>query len=486
MASEILGLFTTPEQYRAMQGQQTQNEALQYAALNPFQRADVSLYAGGKQLGQATGRLFGLEDPQLKKISMRQQMISGTSPMGSNLPALDFTNPVALREASAFALQQNQDPEFAMFLAKKADEVALNQANIQAKMREKPANVDKSIQVAQTRADLNQQIARLEREQIGAFSQERADAIAYLKDTLAGLPLKTEGLVREQQIARDLALAAGLEGSEAYNAAYTKGLRDLTNKTTQEKLGEFERVLNARYPDTPENADKRAQLMDQFLTTEISGRGKGKGNTEVKLTLPGQTKEGVKGVSEFRKAVIDTVKPFRDSITATDQAIQSINDSLRTGNFISFNAARTQLAKAFGDNTLSRKDVEQAGGDPSIIGGLVDTASTMFTGTPSADTQKKIKSTLMAIRKVSREKGLNELDIQRQIAQQSGFDEGQMKVIFNFPEFETKGKTAAPEAKRTNETIPSAVANRITQPPKKGQKQTRTLKSGKTVTVETE
>jgi hypothetical protein len=101
----------------------------------------------------------------------------------------------------------------------------------------------------------------------------------------------------------------------------------------------------------------------------------------------------------------------------------------------------------------------------------------------------------MAIRKVAREKGASELDIQKQIAQQSGYDEGQMKVIFNFPEFETKGKTA-PEAGRTNETISPAVEARITQvptpstkpqaAPKKGQKQTRTLKSGKTVTVETE
>lgn len=488
MASEILGLFTTPEQYRAMQGQQTQNEALQYAALNPFQRADVSLYTGGKQLGQGTARLFGLEDPQLKKISMRQQMISGTNTMNNALPALDFTDPKQLREASIFALQQNQDPEFAMFLAKKADEVALNQANIQAKMRERPANVDKAIQVAQTRAELQDTIARLEADQVAnPNNPDIARSLAIAKNTLAGLPLKTEGLVREQQIARDLALAAGPEDSDAYKTAYAKNLRDLTTKATQEKLGEFERVLNSRYPaDNPDNATKRAELMDQFLTSEIQGKGKGKGNTDIKLTLPGQDKAGVKGVSEFRASVIDTVKPFRNTVTSADQAIQSINDSLKTGNFISFNAARTQLAKALGDGTLSRRDVEQAGGDPSILGGLADTASTMFTGTPTADTQRKIKSTLMAIRKVAREKGSSELAIQRQIAEQSGYDEKQMKTIFNFPEFEIKGKAAAPEAGRTNETIPSAVADRITQPPAKGKTQTRTLKSGKTVIVETE
>ena len=486
MASEILGLFTSPEEYqmRQQQAQQQgqQNAALQFAQLNPFERANYGIFQGAQQLGNVGNRLFGGEDPQLRKITMRQQMISGTSPLGSNLPALDFTNPVALRQASVFALQRGRDPEFAQFLAKKAEEVELNQATITAKLREKPANVDKTIQIAQTRAELQDTIARLEADQVANPTEERARALNVAKNTLAGLPLKTEGLVREQQIARDLALAEGPEDSDAYKTAYAKNLRDLTNKTTQEKLGEFERVLNARYPaDNPENAPKRAELMDQFLTNEITGR-KTKGSTDIKLTLPGQDKAGVKGVSEFRGSVIETIKPFRNTVTSADQAIQSINDSLKTGNFISFNAARTQLAKALGDGTLSRRDVEQAGGDPSILGGLADTASTMFTGTPTADTQRKIKSTLMAIRKVAREKGASELDIQRQIAQQSGYDENQMKTIFNFPEFEKKAGGTQPI---TNETIPENLAPKTTAPVK-GQPQTRTLKSGKKVTVEME
>lgn len=205
--------------------------------------------------------------------------------------------------------------------------------------------------------------------------------------------------------------------------------------------------------------------MDQFLVNEITGR-KTKGSTDLKLTLPGQTKEGVKGVPDFRREVIQTIDPFRKTVTSADQAIQSINDSIKTGNFISFNAARTQLAKALGDSSLSRRDIEQAGGDPSIIGGLLDTASTMFTGTPTVDTQNKIKSTLIAIRKVAKDKAQSELSVQRQIAEQSGYDENQMKVIFNFPEFDKKSSKSAPTTK--------------------GSAQTRTLKSGKVVTVEVE
>jgi hypothetical protein len=105
MASEILGLFTSPEQYRSMQDQQTQKEAIQYAGLTPFQRADVSLYTGGKQLGQAVGGLFGMEDPQLRKISMRQQMLTGA---GGN-PRINLNDPGSMLRAANLAQEQG-DP----------------------------------------------------------------------------------------------------------------------------------------------------------------------------------------------------------------------------------------------------------------------------------------------------------------------------------------------------------------------------------------
>jgi hypothetical protein len=193
MASEILGLFTSPEEYqmRQQQAQQQgqQNAALQFAQLNPFERANYGIFQGAQQLGSAGRRLFGGEDPQLRKISLRQQMISGTSPLGSNLPALDFTNPVALRQASIFALQQNRDPEFAEFLAKKAEEVQLNQATITAKLRAKPENVAASVQAAETRADAMRKITDLKRAQKENPTPALADEIAYYENIVNSLPI---------------------------------------------------------------------------------------------------------------------------------------------------------------------------------------------------------------------------------------------------------------------------------------------------------
>ena len=128
MASEILGLFTSPEQYRAMQDQQTRNQALQYAELNPFQRADVSLYSGGRGLVDAGARLFGVEDPQLRKISMRQQMLTGAG--GS--PRINLNDPNSMLRAANVAQEQG-DPEFAQYLIGAANDLAKNMAETRSK-----------------------------------------------------------------------------------------------------------------------------------------------------------------------------------------------------------------------------------------------------------------------------------------------------------------------------------------------------------------
>jgi hypothetical protein len=136
--------------------------------------------------------------------------------------------------------------------------------------------------------------------------------------------------------------------------------------------------------------------------------------TQVKVDVPGV--KPVFDTAGMRSKVQDTIKPQLATITASEQALQSIEDSIATNNFVSFNAARVQLARALGDSQLSRQDIKQAGGDPSILGGLVDTVNVAFTSTPSPDTQKKIRDTLRAINSVARRQAKAEISTQRDIA----------------------------------------------------------------------
>jgi hypothetical protein len=78
--SDILGLFTTPEQYQLAQQQQQQAQAIQFAQLDPMARANYGTFLAGQRLGGAIGGALGGEDPQLKMISMRQQLASQLDP----------------------------------------------------------------------------------------------------------------------------------------------------------------------------------------------------------------------------------------------------------------------------------------------------------------------------------------------------------------------------------------------------------------------
>jgi hypothetical protein len=78
--SDFLGLFTTPEQYQQSQQQAQEAQAIQYANLDPMARANYGTFLAGQQLGGAIGGALGGVDPQLQKISQRQQLIGMIDP----------------------------------------------------------------------------------------------------------------------------------------------------------------------------------------------------------------------------------------------------------------------------------------------------------------------------------------------------------------------------------------------------------------------
>lgn len=449
MASEILGLFASPELYQQQRDTAMQQQAAALAQMDPYSNVRYGLIRAGQQAGTGIANLLGAEDPQLRIITARQNVMRNVDP----------ANPQSLANA-AEALMRAGDQQGALTLAdyarKASSEMALARQRVTEKVPEKLQAAARVNELTLAREEfLRQNPDMANSPQVKAVDAEiaslnRAARAGQVPDSI--------------EISRELALEAGPEGSDSYNKAYRENLRKLTTEKSNEKQLEFSRILQeAGYVvGTPEYIAK----MKEYAEAEITGRKTGKG-TNVELKLPGQGKTGVMEVPEFRARVEGTIKPFLTTVTAADSALENIKDSIKTGNFISFNAARVQLAKALGDSTLSRRDIEQAGGDPSLIGGFFDATSTLFTGTPSVDTQRKIEATLKAIRKVARAKGNAELDVQRAIAEESKYSPEQMQKIFNFPTLNMGGgKSAAPRSM--------------------GQAQTRTLKSGKVVTVEQE
>ena len=75
MAEIVQSLFgITPEMYQQSQQAQADKQALQYAQLTPFQQANFAIGRGANMLAGAIGRGLGGEDPELARITMRQQI----------------------------------------------------------------------------------------------------------------------------------------------------------------------------------------------------------------------------------------------------------------------------------------------------------------------------------------------------------------------------------------------------------------------------
>jgi len=204
---------------------------------------------------------------------------------------------------------------------------------------------------------------------------------------------------------------------------------------TSERFGTDREAVSLEVYDKPFSQLTQAQRAAvNKRVEEEQGRKAEKG--AAKFTLPGADK--LADIPAFRASVQRTIEPQLKSITAADQALTAINDSLATGNFASYRAAQVQFARAIaGAGDLSQKELKAAGADPSLLGGAADVISTAFTSTPSEDTQKKIRSTLRAIITVSRKQAKDEVDQQRKIALRSpGYNADAVNEALRFPQLE--------------------------------------------------
>jgi hypothetical protein len=391
MAEIVQSLFgVTPESYQQAQQQRADAQALQFAKLDPFEQANYAVGRGAYGLAGAIGGALGGQDPELQRISMRQQIARQLNP---NEPASIQQGITALSEAG--------DSQGAMML--------------QAEYRKL---VESNALVAQRNAAATASIAQAGRE-------------------------RTQASPKEVQLAKEVALLSGPEGSPEYNTAYATSLRDqmapkpsAEAKPNIQKLQEYAATL-------PVGSALRKQV-DAAIDAESKGKG-----TTITNVLPGD--KALVDIPSFRATVQKTIEPQIKAVDAADNALVNIQNSIDTGNFASYRAAQVQFAKAIaGAGDLSQKELTAAGADPALLGGTADYLSRLFTSTPTVDTQNKIKSTLQAIKKVSTDKANAEIDSQRKIAlRNKGYDPEAVSLALSFPQFQAApagGGTVAEQA----------------------------------------
>ena len=408
MATDIASLFgLTPQGLSQQRYQQDLKQGYELAQLDPGAAARATLQSGVGQLGRGIAGAMGIEDPQLKMISARQQILS----------QLDQSDPEAiLKGAQMLAQMGDQQGSFALaeYARKAQSESALTKQRIAQANRERQQATPDKIQIAERLSQLNLALDKLNAMEA---TPERDEAIRNVSRTIKAIELQVEKPEKAQTF--------GTEREAVASELYGKPFGDLSQT---EKAAVNKRV----------DAEKP--------------------KTTITNVMPGD--KTLADIPAFRASVQRTIDPQLKAVTAADNALENIQDSINTNNFASFRAAQTQFARAIsGSGDLSQKELLAAGADPSLLGGTADYLARLFTSTPTLDTQEKIKKTLLAIKKVSTNKAKTEIEAQRKIAYSNpGYDKGRVDQALDFPEFVGAGGAE----KKTN---------------------TRTLKSGKVVTV---
>jgi hypothetical protein len=364
-------------------------EGIDLAQLDPAARGAAMTYAGARGLGNAIGGAFGVEDPQLKMISTRNAIAQ----------QIDQNDPESILQGAKM-LAQAGDQQGAFALAQYARQAQSEMAQTQQRL-------------AAGKASLAQ--AARERQQATPNDIQIANEIATLEDALT----RVEDLPADPERTR---------AKNLLNTRLTE-LRRLTakgekveTKTEIQKLQEYAATLPAGSP-----------LLAQ-VQAAIKAKGEGKGTT-ITNVMPGDKQ--LADIPAFRASVQRTIDPQLKAVTAADNALENIQDSIDTNNFASFRAAQTQFARAIsGSGDLSQKELLAAGADPSLLGGTADYVARLFTSTPTLDTQEKIKKTLLAIKKVSTNKAKTEIEAQRKIAYSNpGYEKARVDQALDFPEF---------------------------------------------------
>jgi len=283
MAENIVNrLFgMTPDMYGEQQRIANLEEGARLAKLSPSARAMAQIYAGAKGLSNTTAGLLGVQDPQMVRMTQRNQL----------LQELDVSDPLSML-AVAKKASNIGDNEFAIALVDKArkaqSEIALAQQRTAQANRERQQAVPNDIQIANEIASLTDAQDQLRNQ---PESPERNRAMNMITTRLATLDR-------------------------------------LTTKPEKEKLSAFgQELVDAGLTPGTEPYIKR---MNEYLGKKLEGASKGTGN----VTIGGinvDTGTASKAAGKIIGENLANIETQFSLKTAFDDAIKLVNQGIYAG-----------------------------------------------------------------------------------------------------------------------------------------------------------
>jgi len=344
MASEMLGLFTTPEQYQQNQLAQFQNRAFQEVQLNPFQQAALGARTAGYQLGQGIGRALGGEDPQLKLISQRNQIAS----------QINMTDPASISQGVQMASQLG-DVQLATALA---DRLKTLQESMTKQFQER-ASASKSLAEASQIGTNQQRLQDVTQQLMSQYnlSQAEAQAVAsnpdlvksyYTPKSAQGMKLLESGKYTPESVTKWQSGQGELEPIDKQ----TKTTSDFLGKAVELGFG-----ANAKYGDYSQ--DQVAKINKSLFDDQIKLAAAKAMSVRVGVDVKGE-EAFAKGLGDLDAKAIDAARQKRDSSIATLSSLDKLNklnqNQLISGTYASGRVGVTNLLVSLG--LANGKDVQ--------------------------------------------------------------------------------------------------------------------------------
>ena len=305
MADIVQSLFgITPEMYQQSQQARADAQALQYAKLSPFEQANFNISRGANMLAGAIGRGLGGEDPELARITARQQISR----------QINYNDPTSIAKGVEM-LSQVGDTQGAMMLAdvgrKATSEQALAAQRNAAAGRERQQAVPPQLLISDRIAELNTQLDVLSQQ---PSSPERDAQLNLTTRRLEAIQQQVEKAPKTVVVGN--ALVDAVTGAEIYKGPDTQ------------KYSEFAKTLTeAGLIPGSEPFQKR---MLEYATKKVEGAGKGTGN----VTIGGinvDTGAAAKKAGEVIGTNVANIESQFSLKTAFDDAIKIVNQGIYAG-----------------------------------------------------------------------------------------------------------------------------------------------------------
>jgi hypothetical protein len=336
MASEIIGLFTNPQQYLAAQDASMQQQFARNAEMAPLNRARMLYQQAGYQAGQGVGGALGGTDPQLDLISKRNVLLS----------QLDPNDPASYMKVAQVAAQIG-DQQFAMAIAQEGRKAQSEMALAQQRLREqapKPQAIPDKIQIAERIAE-------------------------------------SKGFVR---------------GTPEFSAEVAKQLEGAEKPESRIPVGSDREAVSLELFNKPFGSlttEQRAVVNQRIETTE-SARASA---TAPKIVLPGQTVEP-KDWLKFSEYI--SKDPVMDRTSTIISDAPTAIETIRTSTQNSFSAASlpAAIAKLTGEGkNMSNQDIARYARTGGLTDRLSQDVVGFFTGKKTDVTKQQAEQFAVAL-----------------------------------------------------------------------------------------